>query len=130
MLSASQRSPSATGAATAKAAVISTPTTIVPPTTRAFVPAASPATTSRPPTASTVALVGNAGTSTKPVTNVPVSAPAVDHADSRPTTDPVLARSSSCSFAVTGVTVLSTAAGRKNAAIATGNAAPSCAPSN
>ena len=38
--------------------------------------------------------VGTSGTITKPVANVPTRPPAVAHADSRPTTEPVSARSS------------------------------------
>jgi len=57
--------------------------------------------------------LGIAAMSTKPVTNVPKSAPTVPTADSWPTTDPVASRECSDSLAATGVTIDSTAAGRK-----------------
>ena len=62
---------------------------------------------------------------------VPVSAPAVAHAESRPTSDPVLPRSRTSSFAAAGVTPLSTAAGgpRLRAASTSASAAAAPAPS-
>ncbi len=84
---------------------------------------AMPAATSASPVPTTTLVDGNASTSTKPVRKVPTSAPAVAAAERRPTTPPVSATLCSCSFATIGVTVLSTAAGRKKPAAASGIAA-------
>ena len=62
--------------------------------------------------------------------NVPASAPAVAHADSRPTTVPLAARSPSCSLTTTGVTALSTVAGGSSANTAIASAPPCPEPSN
>ena len=72
--------------------------------------------------------VGTSGTITKPVANVPTRPPAVAHADSRPTTEPVSARSRSCIRATVGVTALSTAAGGNSATSVTVKAAASPPP--
>ena len=55
---------------------------------RARTAPAIPAASRAPPTANTATSVGTSGTMTKPVPNVPTSAPAVAHADRRPTTAP------------------------------------------
>lgn len=80
------------------------------PSERVWTPSASPTSTSRIPIASTALLTGISGTSTKPVPKVPTSAPAVAHADRRPTTVPLARRSRSCSRAIVGETALRTAA--------------------
>ena len=72
--------------------------------------------------------VGTSGTITKPVANVPTRPPAVAHADSRPTTEPVSPRSRSCIRATVGVTALSTAAGGNSATSVTMKAAASPPP--
>ena len=48
-----------------------------------------PQITSTPPITKTALLTGIRGTSTKPVPKVPIRAPAVPQADSRPTTVPL-----------------------------------------
>ena len=77
------------------------------------VPRMTPAATSAMPRPMTTGRVGTAATSTKPVRNVPAMAPTVPIADSRPTTDPVRARSRSWILTTVGLTADSTAAGTR-----------------
>ena len=62
--------------------------------------------------------VPSRATSTNPVRNVPASPPKVPAAESPPNTEPVSSRLERRSLATIGVLALSTAAGRKNATVA------------
>ena len=62
--------------------------------------------------------VGNSPSSTKPVRNVPVMAPTVPTADSRPTIEPLVARSVSVPRTSIGAVAERMAAGTTNAVVA------------
>src|SRR5688500_7440962 len=104
----------------AMAASASTPLGGPPPRPSAAV-RASPTTTSRPPTATMSTRVGTSPSSTNPVRNVPVIAPAVPIAESRPTIEPLVWRSVNVARTIIGPTADRIAAGRTNPTVASVN---------
>ncbi len=86
--------------------------------------ATTPAAMRTDPTVTTIVFDGIAATRTNPVKNVPANAPTVPAAERPPTTEPVSSKLPSRSFAIIGLTALSTATGKKKARLVRMTIAP------